>query len=137
MYRSHERQFRVLERLPRFASLPFFTSLGVDFSRMSTLLLLERLSTLPAWSLVSRVVACQRVDSSVLTNICICSAPETVKVPQMAESLTEGTLRSFSYEIGDFVEQDAEIASIETVSSTEALTPEFVLTSCLAQTGQD
>ncbi|KAG7530133.1 hypothetical protein FFLO_05248 [Filobasidium floriforme] len=42
------------------------------------------------------------------------AAPETVKVPQMAESLTEGTLRSFSYEIGDFVEQDAEIASIET-----------------------
>ena len=58
----------------------------------------------------------------------------------MAESLTEGTLRSFSYEIGDFVEQDAEIASIETVSSTEPLTPEFVLTMfdyCLAQTGQD
>lgn len=53
----------------------------------------------------------------------------------MAESLTEGTLRSFSYEIGDFVEQDAEIASIETVSSTELLTPEFVLTMfdyCLA-----
>lgn len=70
-----------------------------------------------------------------LTSICICSAPETVKVPQMAESLTEGTLRSFSYEIGDFVEQDAEIASIETVSSTEPLTPEFVLTMfdyCLA-----
>jgi hypothetical protein len=34
----------------------------------------------------------------------------------MAESLTEGTLRSFAYEIGDYVEQDAEIASIETVS---------------------
>lgn len=33
----------------------------------------------------------------------------------MAESLTEGTLRSFAYEVGDFVEQDAEIASIETV----------------------
>lgn len=48
------------------------------------------------------------------------AAPETVKVPQMAESLTEGTLRSFSYEIGDYVEQDAEIASIETVSLARA-----------------
>ncbi|CAN6609431.1 dihydrolipoyllysine-residue succinyltransferase component of 2-oxoglutarate dehydrogenase complex, mitochondrial [Trichomonascus vanleenenianus] len=39
---------------------------------------------------------------------------ETVKVPDMAESITEGTLRSFEKEIGDFVSQDEEIATIET-----------------------
>jgi hypothetical protein len=58
VYRSHERQFRVFEGLATFASSRFCPLLAIDFSRMSTLLLLERLSTLPAWSLVSRVVAC-------------------------------------------------------------------------------
>lgn len=38
----------------------------------------------------------------------------TVKVPQMAESISEGTLSSFSKQVGDYVEQDEEIASIET-----------------------
>jgi hypothetical protein len=37
-----------------------------------------------------------------------------VKVPQMAESISEGTLRQFHKTIGDFVEQDEEIATIET-----------------------
>jgi 2-oxoglutarate dehydrogenase E2 component (dihydrolipoamide succinyltransferase) len=37
-----------------------------------------------------------------------------VKVPQMAESISEGTLSSFSKQVGDYVEQDEEIASIET-----------------------
>jgi 2-oxoglutarate dehydrogenase E2 component (dihydrolipoamide succinyltransferase) len=37
-----------------------------------------------------------------------------VKVPQMAESITEGTLKSFSKQVGDYVEQDEEIATIET-----------------------
>lgn len=37
-----------------------------------------------------------------------------VKVPQMAESISEGTLSSFSKQVGDQVEQDEEIASIET-----------------------
>jgi len=37
-----------------------------------------------------------------------------VKVPQMAESISEGTLSSFSKQVGDHVEQDEEIASIET-----------------------
>lgn len=39
---------------------------------------------------------------------------QVVKVPDMAESLTEGTLREFSKEVGDFVEQDEIIATIET-----------------------
>jgi len=42
-------------------------------------------------------------------------AEETiVKVPQMAESITEGTLKQWSKQVGDYVEQDEEIATIET-----------------------
>lgn len=39
---------------------------------------------------------------------------ETVKVPQMAESITEGTLKSWSKQVGDTVAADEEIATIET-----------------------
>ncbi|KAF9225903.1 dihydrolipoamide succinyltransferase [Gyrodon lividus] len=39
---------------------------------------------------------------------------ETVKVPQMAESISEGTLRSWSKQVGDTVEVDEEVATIET-----------------------
>jgi 2-oxoglutarate dehydrogenase E2 component (dihydrolipoamide succinyltransferase) len=41
-------------------------------------------------------------------------AETIVKVPEMAESISEGTLSSFSKQPGDYVEQDEEIASIET-----------------------
>jgi 2-oxoglutarate dehydrogenase E2 component (dihydrolipoamide succinyltransferase) len=41
-------------------------------------------------------------------------ADRVVKVPEMAESISEGTLKQFSKQIGDFVEQDEEIATIET-----------------------
>lgn len=41
-------------------------------------------------------------------------ADTIVKVPQMAESITEGTLKQFSKQVGDFVERDEEIATIET-----------------------
>ncbi|GAB7361263.1 hypothetical protein MBLNU230_g1323t2 [Neophaeotheca triangularis] len=37
-----------------------------------------------------------------------------VQVPEMAESITEGTLKQFSKQIGDYVEADEEIATIET-----------------------
>lgn len=37
-----------------------------------------------------------------------------VKVPDMAESLTEGTLREYNVAVGDFVEADQLIATIET-----------------------
>lgn len=37
-----------------------------------------------------------------------------IKVPQMAESLTEGTLKQWNKAVGDRVEQDEEVASIET-----------------------
>ncbi|EMD68612.1 hypothetical protein COCSADRAFT_109323 [Bipolaris sorokiniana ND90Pr] len=41
-------------------------------------------------------------------------ADTIVKVPEMAESITEGTLKQWSKQVGDFVEQDEEIATIET-----------------------
>ena len=37
-----------------------------------------------------------------------------VRVPPMAESITEGTLSQFSKSIGDFIETDEELATIET-----------------------
>ncbi|KAF8802233.1 dihydrolipoyllysine-residue succinyltransferase 1 [Phlegmacium glaucopus] len=39
---------------------------------------------------------------------------QTIKVPQMAESITEGTLKSWSKQVGDTVLADEEIATIET-----------------------
>lgn len=41
-------------------------------------------------------------------------ADRVVQVPQMAESISEGTLKQFSKGIGEYVEQDEEIATIET-----------------------
>ncbi|KAK0669780.1 hypothetical protein QBC41DRAFT_319262 [Cercophora samala] len=41
-------------------------------------------------------------------------ADKVVKVPQMAESISEGTLKQWNKSVGDFVEQDEEIATIET-----------------------
>ncbi|KAK0372199.1 2-oxoacid dehydrogenase acyltransferase [Colletotrichum limetticola] len=41
-------------------------------------------------------------------------ADKIVQVPQMAESISEGTLKQWSKQVGDFVEQDEEIATIET-----------------------
>jgi 2-oxoglutarate dehydrogenase E2 component (dihydrolipoamide succinyltransferase) len=41
-------------------------------------------------------------------------ATTVVQVPQMAESISEGTLKQFSKQVGDYVEVDEEIATIET-----------------------
>ncbi|UKZ76033.1 2-oxoglutarate dehydrogenase complex E2 component [Trichoderma virens FT-333] len=41
-------------------------------------------------------------------------ADKIIQVPPMAESISEGTLKQFSKSIGDYVEQDEEIATIET-----------------------
>jgi 2-oxoglutarate dehydrogenase E2 component (dihydrolipoamide succinyltransferase) len=41
-------------------------------------------------------------------------AESIVKVPEMAESISEGTLKQFSKQVGDYVERDEEIATIET-----------------------
>ncbi len=42
------------------------------------------------------------------------SRKEIVKVPQMAESITEGTLKQWNKKVGDFVKADEEVATIET-----------------------
>lgn len=44
----------------------------------------------------------------------LCSAIETVKVPQVAESITEGTLKTWTKKVGDSVAVDEEVATIET-----------------------
>jgi 2-oxoglutarate dehydrogenase E2 component (dihydrolipoamide succinyltransferase) len=41
-------------------------------------------------------------------------AAETVQVPTMAESITEGTLKSWTKKVGDSVAADEEVATIET-----------------------
>lgn len=41
-------------------------------------------------------------------------ADETVKVPQMAESISEGTLKTWQKKVGDIVTADEEVATIET-----------------------
>jgi len=41
-------------------------------------------------------------------------ADKVITVPQMAESISEGTLKQWAKQVGDFVEQDEEIATIET-----------------------
>ncbi|KAI9481129.1 MAG: dihydrolipoyllysine-residue succinyltransferase E2 component [Benjaminiella poitrasii] len=41
-------------------------------------------------------------------------ADKVVKVPQMAESISEGTLKQWVKQVGDFVHQDDEVATIET-----------------------
>lgn len=44
----------------------------------------------------------------------IVRAPQVVKVPEMAESITEGTLSSFSKKVGEFIKEDELLATIET-----------------------
>ncbi|KAI7869282.1 dihydrolipoyllysine-residue succinyltransferase E2 component [Spinellus fusiger] len=41
-------------------------------------------------------------------------ADKVIKVPQMAESISEGTLKQWVKKVGDFVHQDEEVATIET-----------------------
>lgn len=41
-------------------------------------------------------------------------ADSIIKVPQMAESISEGTLKQWNKQVGEFVQQDEEIATIET-----------------------
>jgi 2-oxoglutarate dehydrogenase E2 component (dihydrolipoamide succinyltransferase) len=41
-------------------------------------------------------------------------ADRVVKVPPMAESISEGTLKQWNKQVGDYVEQDEELATIET-----------------------
>jgi len=51
-------------------------------------------------------------------------ADKIVKVPEMAESISEGTLKQWSKQIGDYVEQDEEIATIETDKVSLSMSPQ-------------
>jgi len=57
-----------------------------------------------------------RVNSSFFAPLPLAhpATAETIKVPQMAESITEGTLKSWSKQVGDAVAADEEVATIET-----------------------
>lgn len=57
---------------------------------------------------------CVMVARSHLHTTALLLEPHTVKVPQMAESITEGTLKQWQKKIGEQVEQDEEVATIET-----------------------
>ena len=62
-------------------------------------------------------------------------ADKVVKVPEMAESISEGTLKQWSKQIGDYVELDEEIATIETdkVSSHLAACTDHITNTYLFQ----
>ncbi|KIX01076.1 uncharacterized protein Z518_10142 [Rhinocladiella mackenziei CBS 650.93] len=68
-------------------------------------LLSPRVAAIPSYLSVSRY---QQFSTSPVHHETI------IKVPQMAESISEGTLSSFLKQAGDYVERDEEIASIET-----------------------
>jgi hypothetical protein len=50
----------------------------------------------------------------ILVGLMIFCAAETVQVPTMAESITEGTLKTWNKKVGDSVAADEEVATIET-----------------------
>lgn len=78
------------------------------FTRQLGLLASRRLGVAPARS---SIAALRRAQFHAGVRLL---APETVKVPQMAESITEGTLKQWSKQVGDTVNQDDEVATIET-----------------------
>ncbi|OKL62838.1 hypothetical protein UA08_02103 [Talaromyces atroroseus] len=67
-----------------------------------------------AETLQSTISRIQTGLASHTANSSLCLADTIVKVPEMAESITEGTLKQFTKQVGDFVERDEEIATIET-----------------------
>lgn len=72
-------------------------------------------STRRTSSRVRTRVACMRAGGRAeVTSIWPLSVAETVKVPQMAESISEGTLKTWLKQPGDTVQADEEVATIET-----------------------
>ncbi|KAM0345959.1 hypothetical protein ACHAPU_006013 [Fusarium lateritium] len=72
----------------------------------------------PIGALTHSAILCQRgaIDPQrrLFSNSGFLNGSYIVSVPPMAESITEGTLSSFAKKVGEQVEQDEEIASIET-----------------------
>ncbi|KAF2419782.1 dihydrolipoamide succinyltransferase [Tothia fuscella] len=79
-----------------------------------------------ATALASPRIRCQVIRAPLQPVLWSRLASTVVKVPPMAESISEGTLKQFSKQVGDYVEVDEEIATIETdkidvsVNATEA-----------------
>ncbi|KAJ4348283.1 2-oxoglutarate dehydrogenase complex E2 component [Didymosphaeria variabile] len=96
---------RVCSRAIRLSASPTTRSYSV-ISRATSSGLLSQASRRPGRSSTQRVALFSQSRSYADTTV--------VKVPQMAESITEGTLKQWSKQIGDYVEQDEEIATIET-----------------------
>ncbi|KAM3122463.1 hypothetical protein CJJ07_002312 [Candidozyma auris] len=93
-----------LRRIPAATRVSRNTSLAGGLKMASVKSLHTRVATFGSnfGNLKSPVVSFQRLAST------------TVKVPEMAESITEGTLSAFNKEVGDYVEQDELVATIET-----------------------
>jgi hypothetical protein len=63
---------------------------------------------------ISLLVSCINYVNFWLLMLLRWTVAETVQVPTMAESITEGTLKTWTKKVGDTVAQDEEVATIET-----------------------
>lgn len=88
---------RVLPQATRSLSVRTLAAASTRVSFAPVLPALTRSTPLRQFS-----ASCRRADE------------ELVKVPSMAESITEGTLKQWLKQKGDFVEADEEVATIET-----------------------
>ncbi|KAB8199336.1 hypothetical protein BDV34DRAFT_207024 [Aspergillus parasiticus] len=114
LHRLPEQNLRVI---PRYAQSPRNISLGTRRNLTSAALRSCVRNTKRPASCVPQVLGANVFRSSFapLGGYQIRTYADTiVKVPQMAESITEGTLKQFSKQVGDYVERDEEIATIET-----------------------
>ncbi|KAL2441349.1 Dihydrolipoyllysine-residue succinyltransferase component of 2-oxoglutarate dehydrogenase complex [Exophiala dermatitidis] len=93
-------------RCNRTVHVRAFSALRTSCTPRQASIFSSRSTSLPAYATFSRY---QQFSTSPVQ-----CAETVVKVPQMAESISEGTLSSFTKQVGDYVEQDEEIASIET-----------------------
>lgn len=92
-----------------------WTSLNSSFSIQPSVKMMSRtlLRTATTFARPRRIPI--QLATTLLNSRChLRYATTVVKVPQMAESISEGTLKQFSKKVGDYVEVDEEIATIET-----------------------
>jgi hypothetical protein len=99
---SHQRLFfHLLSSIPFFFNPIFCTMLSRSIIQAARFVPLRRIAQ-PRHHILPVMMQVRRYADTV------------VKVPPMAESISEGTLVEWSKQIGDFVEADDEIATIET-----------------------
>ena len=102
----------MLSRSTRRFAPKILQSASRNFSKQTSTRLLRQN---PAASIL-QTPSSPHVSFQKLTNFTLAQrwASTSVKVPQMAESLTEGSLKEFTKAVGDFIEQDELLATIET-----------------------